>query len=266
MSQPIPAPKPHSPWRRRALLAGGALAALGWVIGAPRLAGLWPSRLTYRDLPGLSPFRMLESSGALSGAGLLAGLEAPAPDPAQDARIAAVRANPCTALFGPQDDGRLPIAFFSDFNCPNCKVLDAILLDQTASRPDEIRIIRHELPLLGAASTVASLAVLAADRQGGYRVMHDRLMRSRMVTDLNLVTSIAESVGLDGQRLVADMQSEGVASALDRAKAIARVFGFAGTPATVIGRTAFLGTLPAADVAQIIKTELAALPMACPEA
>jgi 2-hydroxychromene-2-carboxylate isomerase len=88
-------------------------------------------------------------------------------------------------------------------------------------------------------------------------------MRARMVTDLSAVVRIAETAGLDGQRLVADMQSDRIATALDTAKAVASVFGFYGTPATVIGRTVFLGNLPAADVAQIIDAELAALPMAC---
>ncbi|WP_426037254.1 DsbA family protein [Cypionkella sp. TWP1-2-1b2] len=253
------------PWQRRAVIAGSLLAVVGWVIGAPRLAILWTARLTYRDLPGLSPFRELETAGALStGAGLLVGLDGAAPaDAAEDARIAAARADPCAALFGRQTDQRLPIAFFSDFNCPNCRVLDAILLDYDASHSGTIRIIRHELPLLGSASTIASQAVLAADRQGGYAAMQARLMRTRMVTDLNLVNKMAEQLGLDGPRLVADMQSAEITAALNTSKAIAAVFGLYGTPSTVIGRTVFLGAIPAADVAQIIQTELAAFPMAC---
>jgi len=255
----------HQPWRRRAVIAGGLLAIAGWVVGAPHLASLWPARLSYRDLPGLTPFRTSDTAGALStGTGLLVGLEAAAPpDAAHTERIAAVRADPCRALFGPQTDTRLPIAFFSDFNCPNCRVLDAILLAYDTANPGTIRIIRHELPLLGAASTIASQAVLAADLQGGYTVMHDRLIRTRMVSDLSLVASIANSVGLDGQRLVSDMQTPAIATALDTAKAIAAVFGFYGTPSTVIGRTVFLGSIPAANVAQIIKDELAAMPLDC---
>ena len=253
------------PWRRRVVIAGSLLAVAGWVIGAPHLASLRPARLTYRDLPGLAPFRRLDTAGALStGAGLLVGLDGTAPpDVAQDARIAAVRDDPCTALFGPQTDSRPPIAFFSDFNCPNCRVLDAILRDYDVANPGAIRIIRHELPLLGAASTIASQAVLAADRQGGYQAMHDRLMRTRLVTDLDFVVAIANSAGLDGQRLAADMQTPEIASTLDVSKAIAAVFGFYGTPSTVIGRTVFVGAIPAASVAQLIEMERDALPMAC---
>lgn len=256
---------PRTLWKRRSFLALGLAAATAWVIGAPHLSSLWRPALEFLDLPGLAPFRAMETSGGLSTAvGLLAGFDAPKPpDHLQEARIAAVRADPCAALFGGLADPRLPIAFFSDFNCPNCQLLNATLEEFLASRPDDLRLIRHQLPRLGTASTVASQAVLAADLQGGYTAMHDRLMRARMVTDLNAVVRIAEVAGLDGQRLVADMQSDSIATALDRSKAVASVFGFYGTPATVIGRTVFLGNLPAADVAQIIKAELAALPMAC---
>jgi protein-disulfide isomerase len=254
-----------TPWRRRAALALGMAAVAGWVVGAPHLSSLWRHRLTFRDIPGLAPFRELETSGGLtSGAGMLAGLDAPrSPDPAHEARIAAVRADPCTALFGGLSDPRLPIAFFSDFNCPNCLLLNATLEEVLAARPDDLRLIRHQLPLLGRASTIASQAVLAADLQGGYGAMHDRLMRARMVTDLDQVVRIAEAAGLDGQQLVADMQTDRIATALDRSKAIASVFGFYGTPSTVIGRTVFMGNLPRADVEQIIEEELAALPLAC---
>ena len=253
-------------WKRRLVVAGSLLAVTGWVIGAPRLLANWPARLTYLDLPGLAPFRGLETAGALSSsAGLMVGFEnvAPPPDAAKEERIARVRADPCAALFGTMTDPGLPVAFFSDFNCPNCRVLDAILLDYDAANPGTIRIIRHELPLLGAASTIASQAVLAAELQGGYAAMHDRLIRSRLVTDLNLVVAIAESAGLDGPRLAADMQTPEIASALDMSKAIASVFGFYGTPSTVIGRIVFMGAIPAADVAQIIKAELTAVPMDC---
>ncbi len=93
--------------------------------------------------------------------------------------------------------------------------------------------------------------------------MHDRLMRTRVVTDLKFVVAIADAAGLDGERLLADMQTPEIASALDMSKAIASVFGFYGTPSTIIGRSVFMGAIPAADVAQIIEMEQAALPVAC---
>lgn len=250
-------PERADPTRRRAMLAVGAAAIAGWVYGAPRIGSLWPSRLTFRDLEDLEPFRELAGAGALSsGNGVLVGLErTQTSDGDQAERIAAVRADPCTALFGRTDDPRIPVAFFSDINCPNCRVLEAIFSDYEKANPGVLRIIRFELPLLGPASTTAARAVIAAERQGAYAAMQDRLMRSRMVTDLNLVQALAEETGLDGARLVADMRLPEIDVALDQARAIASVFGFYGTPGTVIGHTAFLGAISAADVSRIIDAE-----------
>lgn len=236
-----------------------------WVYAVPRLGSVWPRQLVYRDLNGLAPFRELADAGALSSANnLIVGLDvAKTPDPAKAARIDAIRADPCAALFGHAKDLRVPVAFFSDFNCPNCRVLEEILADYQTANPGVLRLVRFELPLLGAASTTASKAVLAADRQGAYAAMHDRLLRNRMVSDLNLVRAMADGLGLDGPKLIADMQRPEIDTALDQARALADVFGFYGTPGMVIGRTVFLGAIPAADVAQIIADERALLPLPC---
>lgn len=56
------------------------------------------------------------------------------------------------------------------------------------------------------------------------------------------------------------MQSPELEAVLDQSRATAAVFGSYGTPSTIIGRTAFLGTLPEVDVRQIIAEELVASP------
>ena len=247
------------------MMAGGVLAVAGWVWAVPRLLSRVSSTLGFHDVKGLPPFRELDAAGTVSTQNVaFAGLEkAPTPDPEQERRIADVRADPCTALFGDMTDKRLPVAFFTDFNCPNCRVLDAILTGYDAANPGVIRIIRHELPLLGDASITAARAVLAADRQGAYAILERRLMRAPAVTDPAYVAALAESVGIDPKRLLVDMQGPQIELALKQNKAIASVFGFSGVPGTVIGHTVFIGTISAGDVAQIIKTEVAALPLTC---
>jgi predicted DsbA family dithiol-disulfide isomerase len=254
--------------RRRAFLAFGLAAVAGWVYGAPRIAQMWPKRLVYRDLNGLAPFRELVGKGGISSPNaILTGLEKPnILDEDNAARIAGVRANPCLALFGQTRDPRIPVAIFSDFNCSNCRILEANLSDFQTANPDALRIVRFELPLLGAASSTASKAVLAADRQGGYSAMHDRLRRNRMVTDLSLVQTIARGIGLDDVKLLADMRRPDINFALDQSKAIAAVFGFYGTPGAVIGRTAFLGALSYAHLSQIIEAERRLAPLPCQQA
>ena len=77
-----------------------------------------------------------------------------------------VRADPCSAFFGQRTSDAVPVAMFSDFACPICRVMDDRLSDLEESDPGTFHIVRHQLPLLGVASATASRAVLAADLQG----------------------------------------------------------------------------------------------------
>ena len=242
-------------WRRRALLAGGAIAVVAWVEGAPRLLTR-RDRLEFEALPGLLPFRELVTGGSVSVASqVFAGLTTATPSEDHARTIEEVRADPCTALYGPRRDGPMPVAFFSDFRCPNCRVMDRRLGELDADAPGRFRIVHHELPILGAASVTASRAVLAADRQGAYDAMHARLSRTAAVTAPAFVARIAADLGLDVPRFLADLTSSAIGRDLDRSRAIADVFGFYGTPAFAAGRTVFLGAVPKSLFAALLTEE-----------
>ena len=245
-------------WQRRALLAGGAVALVAWVKGAPHLPSFFGEDLEFQSINGLEPFRWLVGTGpptSISGS-ILVGIDSPEPlTPEEERMLQAVRDDPCAAFFGPRQTGPVPVAMFSDFKCPVCKVMNNRLADLQAEAPDSFRIVRHELPLLGAASRTASRAVLAADRQGAYLEMHDRLSRTPAVTDEVFVETIADAMGLDGDRLLRDMNSEEIEQELRKSRAIADVFGFHGTPAFAVGRTVFLGSISKSSLERLISQE-----------
>ncbi len=244
-------------WKRRALLAGGALAVAGWVKGVPYLASLRLPDFTFEDIPDLPPFRRLQGAGASTpGAAIFAGLDSGEPETDADDELEQfVRENPCAAFFGEEPINTVPVAMFSDFACPICRVMDDRLTDLKASDPDTFHIIRHQLPLLGVASTVASRAVLAADLQGRYRDMHARLIRTPAVTDERFIAAIAESLDLDADKLLEDMQSDAIDRRLRLTAAIADVFGFFGTPAFAVGRTVFMGSIQIGSLRKLIADE-----------
>lgn len=96
------------------------------------------------------------------------GLEAP---DKQDQAIpeAAMRADLCNGLFGgPPPAGVVPIASFSDYNCPFCRVLTERLSNLEERSGGGVRITWHEWPRLGPTSLSAARAALAADMQGAY--------------------------------------------------------------------------------------------------
>ena len=244
-------------WKRRAMLAGGAIALVGWVKGVHYLASLGQPDFVFEDIPGLSPFRRLGGTGASTpGAAIFAGLDTGPRETEADIELQAfVRSNPCAAFFGDAPSETIPVAMFSDFACPICRVMDDRLVELEGSQPGTFHIVRHQLPLLGVASTVASRAVLAADMQGQYRQMHARLMRTPAVTDERFVASIANSLGLDADKLLQDMQSNAIERRLRLSAAIAQVFGFFGTPAFAVGRTVFMGSLPSNSLRKLIEQE-----------
>lgn len=248
--------EPRLPRRRdhlRLLLGGTTMVAL---------AGLGVARwsrtgLEYRELTGVSPLRELVSDGAISTASLaFAGLgHEPAPDVA--ARAIEVRADLCTALFGESGSrGRLPIAYFSDFNCPYCRVLEGRLADVLARDPG-LRLVRHELPLLGGPSVSAAKAVLAADLQGGSEALRARLLRAGLITDEPYLRAVSEPLGLDGERLLRDMDSAEVADRLRTSLALGRVLGLVGTPALVIGHTLVVGAVSTRTLWAVVRDERA---------
>ncbi len=244
-------------WRRRAVLAAGLLALVGWVQFAPDLLSFRSDDFVFEDIPDLAPFRWLSVDGATtSGGAMFAGLETRAPLTAEQERLdQRVKADPCRAFYGPARDGPVPVAIFSDFACPNSRVMEARLAEMEADAPDGFRIVRHQLPILGVDSAVASRAVLAAEKQGAYDDMHARLLRSPAVTDATYVTTLAGRIGLDLDRFETDLQSDEIRQTLLESEAIARVFGFFGTPAFAVGQTVFLGTVPTSTLEALIARE-----------
>lgn len=250
---------PHrSNWHRRVILASGAFAVFAWVKGAPHLLSLGEPDMEFQLIEGLDPFRRIVGLGTVTtDASVFAGIDTPVPSTPEDEQVLRmVRGDPCVAFFGPPQTGPVPIAMFSDFACPICKLMNKRLAEIQANAPDSFRLVRHELPLLGIASSTASRAVLAGERQGAYLEMHDRLSRTPAVTDDAFVARIGREIGLDGDQLLLDMNSAEVDQELRVTRAIAEVFGFYGTPAFAVGRTVFLGSMSVASLERLIADEL----------
>jgi protein-disulfide isomerase len=147
------------------------------------------------------------------------------------------------------------MASFSDYYCPFCRVQTKRLAELAKSRVAEIAVAWHELPLLGETSDLAARAALAAKRQGAYVAFHDRLMRTPFAAGPEYISLLSDVLGVDEDRLIADMSSEAVAEELENSAALSRVFAFVGTPALVIGRTVIQGQVSDKMIDRIIALE-----------
>ena len=240
---------------RRSLMAATAAA-----VGLGTLGFGWQrwqaTRLSFSPLEDPAGFRRLDGpgSGVLGGFDPLAGIALGLGD-APQAPPALPIGDLCTALFGPQETGggAVPVASFSDYRCPYCRILTPRLAQLEAD--GRVAVRWHEWPLLGSVSEVAARAALAASLQDAYAAFHARLMGSPFVPTEAYLLELAQRNGLDGPRLVADMASPEVARDIDVAKALARRFGCPGTPALVVGRTVVVGAIPPRRLAALIRRE-----------
>ncbi len=249
--------KPANPSRRNLLFVGGAAAAAAsaWYIW-PTIERLIPRSFSFEPYDNPKGFRRL-SAGPVTGDGnVLVDLN-DRPTRLNERAAAAVRANLCNALFGrvPVPPGVVPIASFSDYNCPYCRVLSGMLANLEDHYPQGLRVTWYEWPMLGRSSRIMARGALAARRQGKYEEFHHFLMQSRLIATRYYLEELARLKGIDPEVLVADMRSPEVAWDIATSTALAQVFGFRGTPALVVGRTAVAGAIGQSSLKALIRQE-----------
>jgi protein-disulfide isomerase len=156
-----------------------------------------------------------------------------------------------TSPVGGNPEGDVTLVEFFDYRCAYCRRVVAsmrALLDED----QDLRVVFKELPVLGPDSERAARAALASRRQGGYVPFHFALMAAE---DLSLpgIRAAAEAVGLDADRLEADMMAPEVNAAIQANYALANELGIEGTPAFVIGNQLIPGAVDKARLEQLIR-------------
>lgn len=231
---------------RRTVLSLAGLA--GFALGAPALLRQIAPLPQARPLARFPGFERLDT-GTLNTPLATLGTAAQRPP---EARLAAIHADPEAALFHTTRPNTVPIAVFTDVNCPNCRALSATFVAWATERTD-LDITFHELPLLGPTSASAARLALAAELQGGYLAVHHRLMQSRFRPSPAFIRDVAADAGLDAARLSADLTAPEVEARLNQSAALAYAMGIPGTPAMVIGRTLVVGALDVRQINRLIR-------------
>ncbi len=245
--------RPPSPARRTLMRLAGFAALVGVAYGGTGLLRrLTEPGLEFEPVKGLPGFRWVEGGPISGGSMALIGIgnANSAAEPLARLSNAAL----CQALFGSAPDtSRVQVAYFTDYRCFYCRTVSPMLTKMEAA--GGIQVSWHELPLLGQISVMAARAALAAREQGAYDVFHTRLMGAQAVPNPPYLRELAAEVGIDATRLLQDMNSETIARQLRQSAAVAERFGFIGTPAMVIGRTAILGGVDQRMVERLVTAE-----------
>ncbi len=152
-------------------------------------------------------------------------------------------------------DGDVTVIEFFDYRCPYCKRVVEPLLEAVAE-DGQVRIVFKEFPILGEDSVFAARAALASRLQDEslYRDFHVALLTTKSKVTQPVVMAIAESVGLDTERLRADMEAPEVAEEIRQNYILARALDIDGTPAFIIGDEIVPGAIGLDDLKDLIET------------
>lgn len=136
--------------------------------------------------------------------------------------------------------GSVTLVEFFDYQCGHCRHMGPVI-DQLIKNNKELRVVYKELPIFGGSSQTASLAALAAAKQGKYEAFHNALLTTDEKISDKTIYGIAEKIGLNMDTFNNDMQSDSLNHALDDNKKLAAKLNIMGTPAFIVAKTNYDG-------------------------
>lgn len=149
----------------------------------------------------------------------------PDPDKKYDLPVGA------SAIQGPAD-GSITIVEFSDYQCPFCARAEPIIHQALEAYPTQARFVYKQFPLesIHPNAKGASMAALAAGKQGKFWEMHEKLFANQRALQPEKLDGYAAEIGLNMEQFKSDMSSDEIKKAVNDDMRLARTVGVRGTP------------------------------------
>lgn len=132
----------------------------------------------------------------------------------------------------------ISVVEFFDYQCVHCKRMEQTI-ETLEKNNKNLKIIYKIFPIFGADSEFAGRAALAAQSQSKFLAFHKALLKSEGRLTNDQVLNIAKTVGLNVDKLKADMKKPEVEQEIKANMELARKMRLMGTPAFVISATPF---------------------------
>jgi protein-disulfide isomerase len=130
--------------------------------------------------------------------------------------------------------GDVTVVEFYDPRCPYCRrMLPGI--EAMLQKDHGVRLVYKDIPVLGPASVLEARAIVAAGAQGAYLKMQAALMKDSATPSDAMIRATAAGLGLDADKLAADMNSPATAQKIKANLTLARELKLQGTPAFIVG-------------------------------
>lgn len=132
--------------------------------------------------------------------------------------------------------GDVTIVEFFDYQCVHCKKMSPVI-DTLLQQNKNLRVIYKEFPIFGKSSDYAARAALAAQKQDKYQAFHNALISKEQRLSKAVVIKTADEVGLNVNKLKADMKSPEIDKAIKENMHLAESLHLMGTPAFIVAQT-----------------------------
>ena len=156
---------------------------------------------------------------------------------------------------GGNPDGDITVIEFSDYRCGYCrKAMKEV--EELVKSDGNIRFILKEFPILGEASLASSRFAIATLNVAGpeaYKAAHDALMAMNSEMTEPVLRRLAETLELDADAILAEMDSDKVTYAIEENRKLAQIFQINGTPTFIMGDELVRGYVPLNDMRMIVE-------------
>jgi protein-disulfide isomerase len=153
---------------------------------------------------------------------------------------------------------RITLVEFSDFECPYCSKAAAKVEAILKAYPKDVRLVYKQFPLPSHPhAKMAAVAALAAQAQGKFWPMHDKLFAQYNSLSPEAIATMASALGLDVTRFRQDMQSAQIKQTVEQDVADGDKLIVDSTPTFFINGKKYNGTLEMMVLKPILDAELA---------
>ena len=157
--------------------------------------------------------------------------------------------SPNQAVVG-NPDGDVTLVEFFDYNCGYCKQSLTNVAKLIESDP-KLRVVLKDFAILGPDSVEAAEVATALHRQfksQKFWEFHRKLLSARGHVGKAQAIAAAKELGADVDQLEKDLKSPSIHDALTEVAKLADDLHFNGTPSWILGKEAFVGGLPYAEM------------------
>ena len=173
----------------------------------------------------------------------------------QEAAIAehaeAVYRSPSSFVAG-NSQGDVSVVAFFDYNCPYCRA-GAPELAKLVANDGKVRLVLKELPVLGPDSEEVARVAQAAQAQGKYFELYEKLIGQEGRATKERALEIAADLGLDQAKLERDMVSAPVEGAIADNMRVASAIRVKGVPFYLVGDRTLPPNATVADFAAAVE-------------